>query len=47
MTRVKDSTAAFRITVLVYKGYDKSLPPEGNLPAVACYSTILSQSMLQ
>lgn len=47
VTRLEDSTTTFRVDVLVYKAYDKTLPPEGNLPAVACYTTMMSSSMLQ
>ena len=47
ITRVKESTSTFRVDILVFKGYDKSLPPEGNLPAIACYTTILSSDMLK
>ncbi len=47
VTRVYDSTSSFRVDILVYKGYDTALPPEGNLPAVACYTTILSREMLR
>lgn len=47
VTRVKGYTNMFRVDVLVYKGYDSTAPPEGNLPAVACYTTILSGNMLR
>ena len=47
LNRVKGSSNAYRVIVLVYKGYDKDLPTEGNLPAIGCYGTILSGGMLQ
>ncbi len=47
INRVSNSTATFRVHILVYKGYDQELPPEGNLPAVACYTTVLSADMLR
>jgi len=47
VTRLKDSTSTFRVDILVFKGYDKTLPPEGNMPAIACYTTVLSSDMLK
>jgi hypothetical protein len=47
ISRVRNSADTFRIDILVYKGYDESMPPEGNRPAVACYTTILSGEGLQ
>jgi len=47
LTRVKDRAETFRVDILVYKNYDASQPPEGNAPAVACYTTILSGDMLK
>ena len=47
LTRVKDRADTFRIDILIYKNYDASRPPEGNAPAVWCYTTILSSDMLK
>jgi hypothetical protein len=47
LTRVKDLSSTYRVDILVFKGYDKALPPEGNLSAVACYTTMLSSEMLR
>lgn len=47
VTRVHGYTNSFRVDILIYNGYDKLLPTEGNRPAVACYTTILSGDMLQ
>ncbi len=46
VTRRRSDPSTVRIDVLVYKGYDKTLPPEGNLPAVAHYTTYWSMDML-
>jgi hypothetical protein len=46
ITRLEGQDDTFRVDILVYKGYNSSLPPEGNLPAVACYTTIVSGDML-
>jgi hypothetical protein len=46
ITRKKGTTDTYRVDILVYKGYDETLPPEGNLPAIACYTTVLSGDML-
>jgi Tfp pilus assembly protein PilV len=46
VTRLEGQDDTFRVDILVYKGYDSGLPPEGNLPAVACYTTIVSGDML-
>ncbi len=46
VTRRRSDPNTVRIDVLVYKGYDKTLPPEGNLPAVAHYTTYWSMDML-
>jgi len=46
-TRVPGLDNSFRVDVLVYKGYDRTQPPERNDPAVACYSTILSGDMFR
>jgi len=46
VTRRVDNPDTVRIDVLVFKGYDKTLPPEGNLPAVAYYTTYWSMDML-
>ncbi len=45
--RVSGSATAFRVHILVYRNYDESLPPEGNTPAIACYTTILSSDALR
>ncbi len=47
INRVEDNDLAYRVTILVYKGYNEELPPEGNKPAVACYVTILSGDLLR
>jgi hypothetical protein len=47
VSRLRDTEDTFRVDILVYKGYEETLPPEGNLPAVACYTTILSGGVLQ
>jgi len=47
VARLDDHDTAFRVTVLVYKGYDRSFPPEGNLPAVNCYTTVLPGNLLR
>lgn len=47
VNRVKDNELAFRVTILVYKGYDDDQPPEGNRPPIACYVTILSSDLLR
>jgi Tfp pilus assembly protein PilV len=47
LTRLYGQEDTFRIDILVYKGYNRQLPPEGNLPAIACYATILSGDALQ
>lgn len=47
VSRVHDLAGAYRVDILVYKAYEKMTPPEGNRPAVGCYTTIVSESMLQ
>jgi len=47
VNRVQGIVDAYRVTILVYKGYDDDLPPEGNKPAIACYVTILSSDLLR
>jgi hypothetical protein len=46
VTRREGSQDTYRVDILIYKGYDATLPPEGNHPAIACYTTILSGDML-
>lgn len=46
VTRRRSDPTTVRIDVLVYKGYDRTLPPEGNLPAVAHYTTYWPMEML-
>lgn len=46
VTRRRTDPNTVRIDVLVYKGYDRTLPPEGNLPAVAHYTTYWPLEML-
>ncbi len=46
ITREFGEEDLFRVDILVYKGYNKDLPPEANLPAVAVFSTIVSGDML-
>ena len=47
VNRVKEKEQAYRVTILVYKGYDDDQPPEGNEPAIACYVTILSSDLMR
>jgi Tfp pilus assembly protein PilV len=47
VNRVAGVAQAYRVTILVYKGYDEDLPPEANEPAIACYVTILSSDLLR
>ena len=47
VNRVAGVAQAYRVTILVYKGYDDGLPPEANEPAIACYVTILSSDLLR
>lgn len=47
INRVSGISRAYRVTILVYKGYDEDLPPEANQPAIGCYATILSADMLR
>lgn len=47
VNRVTDISQSYRVTILVYKGYDEDQPPEGNRPAIACYVTILSKDLLR
>ena len=44
---INRASRAYRVTILVYKGYDEDRPPEANKPAIACYTTILSGDMLR
>ncbi len=47
LNRVKGISGAYRVTILVYKGYSEDMPPEGNDPAIACFTTILSGDLLR
>jgi len=47
INRASGISRAYRVTILVYKGYDEDLPPEANLPAIGCYATILSADVLR
>jgi hypothetical protein len=46
VTRLEGQDDTFRVDILVYKGYNSTLPPEANLPPVAVFSTIVSGDML-
>ena len=47
VNRMKDNDLAYRVTVLVYKGYDENKPPEGNKPAIAHFVMIFSGDLLR
>ncbi|MFH1730195.1 MAG: hypothetical protein ABIF82_00910 [Planctomycetota bacterium] len=47
INRVSGISRAYRVTILVYKGYDEDRPPEANQPAIGCYATILSADTLR
>ena len=47
ITPVYDEDDSYQVDILVYKAYDEFQAPEGNQPAVACFSTVLSGDMLR
>lgn len=47
VNRVAGSETTFAVHILVYKGYDESLPPEANAPPVAYFTTVLSDTLLR
>ncbi len=47
VSQVHGLSGAYRVDIIVYHNYDSSLPPEGNRPAVGCFTTIVSGDMLQ
>jgi len=47
VNRVADSVTTFNVHILVYKGYDETLPPEANAPPIAYFTTILSDTLLR